>query len=144
MYIGAAIRGPVIAVGFVYENGDLAFPSFFPLDPGKEADGIILDLVFTIKTIAETVPFELFNDKLEGIGVTVIGGLDDKNEQIIECENPGLKKINLRERLQRNFEIDVRVESADTAARAVGKEIRGRDERSASIIAAGLLCREAS
>lgn len=141
MYIGVAIQGSVIAVGFVYDNGDLTFPSFFPLDPEKDTNGIILDLVFIIKTITETVPFELFNDKLEGLGVTVMGQLDDKNERIIKCENRGLEKINLRERLGRNFEIDVWVDSADVAAQHAAEEIKGHDEQSAAIVAAGLLGR---
>lgn len=144
MYIGVAVRGPVIALGFVHEDGKLTFPSFFPLDMGNDANGIILDLVFTIKTIAETVPFELFNDQLEGIGVTVLGSLDDKNEKIVDCENQGLKKINLRERLQRNFEIDILVDSEDVARLAAAGEIEDADEQSAAIIAAGLLCGRAS
>lgn len=143
MYIGVAVRGAVLALGFVYNDGKLTFPSFFPLDPENDANDIILDLVFTIKTIAETVPFELFNDQLEGIGVTVLGQLDQKNEKIVECENRGLMKINLRERLQRNFEIDVWVDSADAAMQAAAKEIEGFDEQSAAIIAAGLLGRRA-
>lgn len=144
MYIGVAVRGPAIALGFVHEDGKLTFPSLFPLDMGNDANGIILDLVFTIKTIAETVPFELFNDQLEGIGVTVLGSLDDKNEKIVECENQGLKKINLRERLQRNFEIDILVDSEDVARLAAAGKIEDADEQSAAIIAAGLLCRGAS
>lgn len=143
MYIGVAVQGSVIAVGFVYDNGELTFPSFFPVDPEKGVDAIVLDLVFTVKTIAETVPFELFNDNLEGVGVTVLGCLDDKNEVILECENRGLEKINLRERLQRNFEVDIWVGSAQVAAQNAAKEIEGRDGPSAAIIAAGLLCRGA-
>lgn len=141
MYIGVALLGPVIAVGFVHEDGKLTFPSSFPLDLDMDANSIILDLVFTVKTIAETVPFELFNDKLDGIGVAVLGYFDDEGERIIECENRGLKNINLRERLQRNFEIDVWVNSVDVAMRAVTKEIEGHDRQSAAIISAGLLCK---
>ncbi len=85
----------------------------------------------------------LFNDQIEGIGVTIEGCLDDKNERIVECENHGLKKINLRERLKRNFEVDVWVDSADVAMRAVAKKIEGHAEQSAAIIVAGLLCRKA-
>ncbi len=143
MYIGVAIQGSIIGLGFVYDDGRLTFPSFFPLDPENDADEIILDLVFNIKTIAETVPLSLFNDQIEGIGVTIEGCLDDKNERIVECENRGVKKINLRERLQRNFEVDVRVDSADVAMRAVAREIESSAEQSAAIIAAGLLCRQA-
>lgn len=141
MFIGVAVRGSVIAVGFVHDNGNLTFPSSFPLNLEEDVNGIILDLVFIIKTITETVPFELFNDQLDGIGITIQGRLDDKNERIAECVNRGLEKINLRERLQRNFEIDVWVDSEDVAVRAAAEEIKDKDEQSAAIVAAGFLCR---
>ena len=50
MYIGVAIQGSIIGLGFVYDDGRLTFPSFFPLDPENNADKIILDVVFNIKT----------------------------------------------------------------------------------------------
>ncbi|MDR1193834.1 MAG: hypothetical protein LBK98_06705 [Peptococcaceae bacterium] len=141
MYIGVAVRGNLVSIGFVADDGEVSFPSTFPIDPEIDSNSIILDLIFNIKTIAETVPLELFNQTLDGVGVSIIGSLDEKNERILECANGGLENIKLRERLERNFDIDVFVGSADMARQYAAGEIVGRSEQEAAIIAAGLLCK---
>jgi predicted NBD/HSP70 family sugar kinase len=140
MYIGVAIRSSSIALGFVEDTGKLGFHNSFPLLPEEGADSIILDLVFSIKTIAETVPLELFNVTLDAIGLTIIGTLD-KEGRIAGCVIKSLENIDLRETLQKNFNIDVFVASADDALQMAHKEVEGHGEQSAAIIAAGLLCK---
>jgi predicted NBD/HSP70 family sugar kinase len=141
MYIGVAVRNSSIALGFVDYEGKLDLQSCFPLLPEEGADNVILDLVFSIKTISETVPMELFNVTLDAIGVTIIGTLDKGEGRIVDCVIKSLANIDLRETLQKNFHIDVFVASADEALQMAQREVEGRDEQSAAIIAAGLLCK---
>lgn len=143
MYIGVDIAGPVISIGLVSEGGDLSFPSTFPVDPEMDGEAVIIDLIYSIKTIAETVPIELFNDNLEAIGVAIEGKIDEDSDIILECTNCGLERIDLKRRLQRSFEIPINVNTGDTAKELAKAEIEARPRQNPRIIAAGLICKYA-
>ncbi|MDR0649099.1 MAG: hypothetical protein LBF92_07160 [Synergistaceae bacterium] len=141
MYIGVAVRDSSIALGFVDDEGNLNFSNSFPLLPEEGADTVVMDLLFSIKAISETIPMELFDIRLKAIGVTIIGSLDKERGRIVKCVIKSLENIDLRETLQKNFSIDVFLASADDALQMAKKEVEGRDERSSAIIAAGLICK---
>jgi hypothetical protein len=141
VFIGAHVGRSQIIIGMVSENGELTFPSVFTVSPEADSDAIILDIVYIIKTIAETVPVMLVNEELAGIGITIDGVFDRESGKIAECADHGLENIRLEERLQRNFTIDVIVSGAERAKSMAASEIANRTERDAGIIAAAMLCR---
>jgi hypothetical protein len=141
MFIGAHVEESRIIIGLISRNGDLSFPSVFAVNPDADSDAVILDLIYIIKTIAETVPVMLVNENLSGIGITVNGVFDEKNGMIIERADHGMENIRLEERLQRNFEIDVFVGGAARAKELAAVEIANRTDRDAKIVAAGMLCK---
>ena len=141
MYIGVDIFGPKISIGLVGENGSLSFPSSFPVDPETDCETVVIDLIFSIKTITETVPMELFNDYPEAIGITIHGTIDEDTGVILDCENCSLERVNLKKRLQRNFEIPIHIGSHDNAMAQAAKDIGAQTMVNASVIAAGLVCK---
>jgi glucokinase len=141
MYVGLHVGKSQIEIGLVSDRGDVSFPSTFPVEPDADSERVIIDIIYNIKTVSEEVPIELFNNHLTGIGITIDGVLDEENEQIVECVNRNLINIRLRERLQRNFDIDVFVRSSEDAKTLASKEIAAKTGRQAEIAAAGLLCK---
>ena len=129
MFIGIDVRETKIAMGLVNDKGELSFESTFPIDSQQGLDKLILDIIFVIKNISETIPLELFNDRLLGIGICI--------QEILGENSP------LREIVQRHFHIPVFVESltvaTDSAENGIGT-IKGNIS-SEGIIAAAFLCK---
>lgn len=129
MFIGIDVRDTKIAMGLVNDKGELSFASTFPIDSEQDPDKIILDIIFVIKNISETIPLELFNDRLVGIGICIQETLGEN--------------LSLQETVQRHFQIPVLVESLTVATDSVENEIgtlKG-NITNARIIAAALLCK---
>jgi glucokinase len=120
MYIGVDVGTTKITLGFVSENGEASFPSNLPMNRAQTTDSLILDLIYMIKTIAETVPLALYNFKLMGIGIGVPGLIDKNSGTLISSPNIGWKNVQLKETLERHFTVPVVVEN-DSAATALAE-----------------------
>lgn len=128
MFIGIDVRDTKIAMGLVNDGGELSFENMFSIDSEQDLDKLILDIIFIIKNISDTIPLELFNDRLLGIGICIQETLD--------------KNSSLQEIVQGHFQIPVFVERFTVAADSVEDEIgtlKGNISN-ARIIAAALLC----
>jgi predicted NBD/HSP70 family sugar kinase len=114
MFVGIDVKDTRIGMGLVNDKGELSFESTFPVDSGQDPDKVMLDIIYVVKSISETVPLELFNDRISGIGI----GIHDAF----------MENSSLQETIQRYFDIPVFVESVQGKVKNEG------------IIAAGLLC----
>lgn len=141
MYVGVDVRDTKIAIGLVSDKGAVSFQSSLPIDPQKNPETVILDIIYIIKSISETVPLELFNDRLSGIGIGIPDTLDKDNEDIIQCINPGLKSISQKEMIQRHFDIPIFVENHKAAEALAANEIAALKGNNAGIVAAAMLCK---
>lgn len=129
MFIGIDVRDAKIAVGLVNDKGELSFENMFPIDTGESLENLMLDLVFIIKNISETIPLELFNDRLLGIGICIQETLDENNI--------------MQEVVQEHFQIPVYVERFTVDTDSVENKIETTKEYiiNERIIAAALLCK---
>jgi predicted NBD/HSP70 family sugar kinase len=143
MYLGVNVSSTHISLGFVGENGNVSHPSSFPVDPEMDGETILLDLIYSIKTMAETVPVNLFNNSLDAVGVTIQGEIDEYSGIVLECVNCGLERINLKLRLQKSFEIPINVNTDANAIKLAQAEITAHPRQNPSVIAAGLICKYA-
>ena len=130
MFIGIDVRDTKIAVGLVNDKEQLSFDNMFPNDSEKSLDTLMLDIIFIIKNISDTIPLELFNDRLLGIGICIQETLD--------------KDGILQEVVQGHFQIPVFVERL-TVTTDESEDETGTlkvNISNARIIAAALLCKK--
>lgn len=120
MYIGIAV-GDEIKLGLVNDDGETSFESTFPIEASQNIEKLMLDLIYTVKSISETVPLELFNERITGIGISIRDIFEEKNDYI-------------QKTIQRYFDIPVIVNTLTNALESTGIDNQG-------IIAAGLLCK---
>jgi len=121
MFVGIDVRDTKIGMGLVSDKGELSFQSTFPIDSEQDFDKVTLDIIFVVKSISETVPLELFNDNISGIGICTQHTLD---------KNSAMQVI-----IQGYFDVPVFVENI-----AVDMVLADNEINNAGIIAAGLLC----
>jgi len=114
MFVGIHVKNTRIGMGLVNEKGKSSFESTFPVDSDQDPDKIMLDIIYVVKSISETVPLELFNERITGIGIGV--------------QDAFIENASLQETIQRYFDIPVFVENVQGAG---GNE---------GIITSGLLC----
>lgn len=116
MFVGIDVKDTRIGMGLVNDKGELSFESTFPVDSGQDPNKIMLDIIYVVKSISETVPLELFNERISGIGIGV--------------QDAFMENASLQETIQRYFDIPVFVESLQG-------NVKVKNE---GIINAGLLC----
>lgn len=141
MYVGVDIKETEVAVGLVNDQGKVAFHSSLSIEPGKDPDAIVMDIIFIIKSLAETVPLELFNDRLQGIGIAIPDAIDKNSGSIIGQARPRLQNDSHREKLERHFNLPVYIDNREAAAVLAVKEIQGSQGIFPGIIGAALLCK---
>jgi glucokinase len=141
MYVGVDVQDTKIAIGLVSDKGAVSFQSSLPINPEKNSDAVMLDIIYIIKTISETVPLELFNDRLLGIGLGIQDNLDKESGNLVQCTNPGSRNISQKEIIERHFEIPVYVENHKAAETLAANEVKAHKGNDAGIIAAGMLCK---
>lgn len=138
MFIGIDVVDTKIAIGLVNNRGELSFESTFPIDFEQDSEKFVLDLIYVIKSISETIPLELFNDRLLGIGIG-IRNTSDKNSGISKLGNGPLQEI-----IQQYFNIPVFAESFEAAKDLAEPEmgtLKGEINKH-GIIAAALFCKD--
>lgn len=141
MYVGVDVRDTKIAIGLVNDNGRVSFQSSLAIDPDKNSEGVILDIVYIIKSISEAVPLELFNDRLLGIGIGILDTLDKNSGNIIPCADSRLGSISQEEMIQRHFEIPIFVENHAAAKALASNELGDLKGPEAGIVTAAMLCK---
>jgi len=130
MYIGIDVRDTKMGIGIVDDKGVLSFDNIFPIDPELGVDKLMLDIIYIAKNISETVPLELFNDRITGIGICTKNTLE--------------KNISMQLIIQQYFDVPVFVESQEAAMVLVENEIgtlKGNIINNEGVIVAGLLCK---
>ena len=141
MYIGVDVKDTKISIGLVNDKGAVSFQSFLPVDPKNDPDSVIMEIIFIIKSLSESVPLELFNDRPTGIGIGIQDNLDKDSGIIVQCANPEFKSISQREMIERHFDLPVYIDN-HTAAEALAVNEIGADKgNAAGIIAAAMLCK---
>lgn len=141
MYVGVDVRDTKIAIGLVSDKGVVSFQNSLSVDPKGNLEAVILDIIYVIKTMSETIPLELFNDRLVGIGIGIQDTVDKDSENIVQCNDPGFKSISQREILQRHFDIPIFVENHKAAEVLASNEIGALNGNNAGIVAAAMLCK---
>ncbi|MEL7622441.1 MAG: ROK family protein [Clostridiales bacterium] len=141
MYVGVDIKETEVAIGLVSEGGKVAFHSFLPVAPEKDPDTIVMEIIFIIKSLAETVPLELFNDRIQGIGIAIADDIDKSSGSIIGQVRLRLPNDSHREKLERHFNLPVYIDNRGAAAALAGNEIKDFQGIFSGIIAAALLCK---
>ena len=128
MFIGIDVGDTKMGIGLVNDKGELSFDNTFPIDSDQNLEKLMLDIIYIAKNISETVPLELFNDRITGIGICI--------EDILD------KKSSTQSIVQQYFDVPVFVESLEAAMELAEDKI-GKFKgniNNVGIIAAGLLC----
>lgn len=141
MYVGVDVRDTSITIGFVNDRGVVSFHNSLQVDPEKDTEAAILDIIYVIKTMSETVPLELFNDRLLGIGIGIPDTLNKDDNNILVRGNADLKRTTHREIIERYFDTPIYIENHSTAEKLAAAELSAAKGKNAGVVAAALLCK---
>ncbi len=141
MYVGVDIKETMVAIGLVSDQGKVAFHSSLSVDAQKNPDAIVMEIIFIIKSLSETVPLELFNDQLQGIGIGIADDIDKNSGNIIRHTGCQFPNDSQRDKIERHFNLPVYVDNHKEAATLAANEMQGPHGDFSGIIAAAMLCK---
>lgn len=141
MFIGVDVRDTNITIGFVNDRGLVSFQNTLQVDQEKDPETAILDIIYVIKTMSETVPLELFNDRILGIGIGIPDILNKDDNNILLHKKPSTGRTSQKELIQRHFDTPVYIENHSTAEKLAAAEISATNGKNAGVVAAALLCK---
>lgn len=105
MYIGIDLGGTFIKAGIVAEDGTIIHKDSAPAGAGRESSLIIADIAALIKKVLKDSGTDIKNIKSIGIGNP--GTCDTENGIVVCAANLGLYNVNMRDELQKYFDLPV-------------------------------------
>lgn len=105
MYIGIDLGGTFIKAGIVTENGTIIHKDSAPSGAGRESSLIIADIAALVKKILKDSNTDIKDIKSIGIGNP--GTCDAENGIVLCAANLGLYNVNMKDELQKYFDLPV-------------------------------------
>ncbi len=114
MYIGIDLGGTNIAVGLVGDDGKLLKSVSTPTLSERDYTEIVNDMAKLVRGILSITGHTI--DDIDGIGIGNPGTVDNENGIILYSNNLGWENANVREELNKYFDVPVNIENDANAA----------------------------